>query len=54
MLGNINYYDGLNSFVFEIDPNFSTHFDYKGGKNHRQRTNLRTPCLDAIHNENWH
>ena len=24
-LGNINYYDGLNSFVFEIDPKFSTY-----------------------------
>lgn len=32
MLGNINYYDGLNSFVFEIDPNFSTYFDYKVAK----------------------
>lgn len=31
-LGNINYYDGLNSFVFEIDPNFSTYFDYKVAK----------------------
>lgn len=27
--GNINYHDGLNSFVFEIDPAFSTFFDYK-------------------------
>ncbi len=27
--GNINYYDGLNSIVFEIDPSFSTFFDYK-------------------------
>ncbi len=32
MLGNINYYDGLNSYVFEIDPNFSTYFDYKVAK----------------------
>ncbi|GEP90749.1 RteC protein [Chitinophaga terrae (ex Kim and Jung 2007)] len=32
MLGNINYYDGLNSFVFEIDPQFSTYFDYKVAK----------------------
>ncbi len=32
MLGNINYYDGLNSFVFEIDPKFSTYFDYKVAK----------------------
>lgn len=31
-LGNINYYDGLNSFVFEIDPKFSTYFDYKVAK----------------------
>lgn len=28
-LGNINYQDGLNSFVFEIDPQFSTYYDYK-------------------------
>lgn len=27
--GNINYYDGLNSIVFEIDTDFSTFFDYK-------------------------
>ncbi|GGF43403.1 RteC domain-containing protein [Echinicola rosea] len=27
--GNINYHDGLNSIVFEIDPLFSTFFDYK-------------------------
>lgn len=32
MLGKINYYDGLNSFVFEIDPKFSTYFDYKVAK----------------------
>lgn len=32
MLGNINHYDGLNSFVFEIDPRFSTYFDYKVAK----------------------
>ncbi|MFT3945617.1 MAG: RteC domain-containing protein [Agriterribacter sp.] len=31
-LGNINYYDGLSSFVFEIDPNFSTYFDYRVAK----------------------
>lgn len=30
--GNINYYDGLNSIVFEIDPTFSTFFDYKIAK----------------------
>lgn len=29
MLGRINYYDGLNSIVFEIDPKFSTYYDYK-------------------------
>lgn len=28
-LGNINYHDGLNSIVFEIDPLFSTFYDYK-------------------------
>ncbi|AIM35256.1 tetracycline regulation of excision, RteC [Sphingobacterium sp. ML3W] len=28
-LGNINYHDGLNSFVFEIDAQFSTFYDYK-------------------------
>ncbi len=28
-LGNINYHDGLNSFVFEIDSQFSTFCDYK-------------------------
>ena len=27
--GNINYHDGLNSIVFEIDPAFSVFFDYK-------------------------
>ena len=27
--GNINYYDGLNSIVFEIDPEFSTFYDYQ-------------------------
>ncbi|MBZ4192067.1 RteC domain-containing protein [Niabella beijingensis] len=32
MLGNINYNDGLSSFVFEIDPKFSTYFDYKVAK----------------------
>ena len=28
-LGNIDLYDGLNSFVFEIDHHFSTYYDYK-------------------------
>jgi len=28
-LGNINLHDGLNSFVFEIDPLFSTYYDNK-------------------------
>lgn len=27
--GHINYYDGLNSIVFEIDPAFSTFYDFK-------------------------
>ena len=27
--GNINYHDGLNSMVFELDHSFSTFFDYK-------------------------
>ena len=27
--GNINYHDWLNSIVFEIDPEFSTFYDYK-------------------------
>ncbi|OJU79052.1 MAG: tetracycline regulation of excision, RteC [Bacteroidetes bacterium 47-18] len=27
--GNINYHDGLNSIVFEIDAEFSTFYDYK-------------------------
>lgn len=31
-LGKINYHDGLNSFVFEIDPLFSTYYDYKIGR----------------------
>src|SRR5690606_1458212 len=31
-LGHINCYDGLNSFVFEIDTKFSTYFDYKVAK----------------------
>lgn len=31
-LGNINYYDGLNSFVFEIDIHFSTYYDFKIAK----------------------
>ncbi|KPE52597.1 RteC domain-containing protein [Chryseobacterium indologenes] len=29
MLGKINYYDGLNSGVFEIDLSFSTYYDNK-------------------------
>ena len=29
MLGKINYHNGLNSFVFEIDLGFSTYYDYK-------------------------
>lgn len=29
MFGKINYHNGLNSFVFEIDPSFSTYYDYK-------------------------
>lgn len=28
-LGKINYHNGLNSFVFEVDPSFSTYYDYK-------------------------
>lgn len=32
MLRKINYNDGLSSFVFEIDPKFSTYFDYKVAK----------------------
>lgn len=28
-LGKINLHDGLNSYVFEIDPQFSTYYDYK-------------------------
>lgn len=27
--GHINYHDGLNSIVFEMDPEFSTFYDYK-------------------------
>jgi len=30
--GNINYYEGHNSMVFEIDTNFSTFFDFKIAK----------------------
>src|SRR5690554_5134678 len=30
--GNINYHDGLNSIVFEIDPEFSTFYDYKAAR----------------------
>src|SRR5699024_9021005 len=30
--GNINYYDGHKSVVFEIDTNFSTFFDFKIAK----------------------
>lgn len=29
MRGKINYSDGLNSYVFEIDTQFSTYYDYK-------------------------
>ncbi len=32
LLGHINYHDGLNSYVFEIDAKFSTYFDYKVAK----------------------
>ncbi|OJZ04818.1 RteC domain-containing protein [Sphingobacterium sp. 40-24] len=32
MRGRINYHDGLNSFVFEIDPQFSTYYDYKAAR----------------------
>ncbi|MBB4801709.1 hypothetical protein HNP37_001770 [Flavobacterium nitrogenifigens] len=28
-LGKINIHDGLNSFVFEVESNFSTYYDYK-------------------------
>ncbi len=28
-LGKINYYDSLSSYVFEIDSQFSTYYDYK-------------------------
>jgi len=28
-LGNIDFYNGLSSVVFEIDPLFSTYYDYK-------------------------
>jgi hypothetical protein len=28
-LGNINYFDGLNSFFFEVDREFSTFYDFK-------------------------
>lgn len=28
-LGNINFHNGLSSIVFEIDPKFSTYYDYK-------------------------
>lgn len=28
-LGNINYFDGLDSFFFEVDREFSTYYDYK-------------------------
>lgn len=28
-LGNIKIHNGLNSFAFEIDPEFSTYYDYK-------------------------
>lgn len=29
ILGNINFLNGINSFVFEIDSHFSTYYDYK-------------------------
>ena len=28
-LGNINYFDGVDSFFFEVDRDFSTYYDYK-------------------------
>ncbi|MCL1666556.1 RteC domain-containing protein [Elizabethkingia ursingii] len=28
-LGNINYFDGLDSFFFEVDREFSTYYDFK-------------------------
>lgn len=28
-LGNINFFDGMNSFFFEVDWEFSTYYDYK-------------------------
>lgn len=28
-LGNINYFDGLDSFFFEVDREFSTYYDYR-------------------------
>lgn len=28
-LGNINYFDGVDSFFFEVDREFSTYYDYK-------------------------
>ncbi|UKB78629.1 RteC domain-containing protein [Chryseobacterium sp. MEBOG07] len=28
-LGKINFNEGLNSYVFEVDPHFSTYYDYK-------------------------
>lgn len=31
-LGNINFYEGLNSFFFEVDTEFSTQYDYKIAK----------------------
>lgn len=31
-LGNINFFDGLNSFFFEVDTEFSTFYDYKVAK----------------------
>lgn len=28
-LGNVNYFDGVDSFFFEVDKDFSTYYDYK-------------------------
>ena len=39
--GQINYLDGLNSYVFEIDPQFSTYYDYKAKQNKYQTNNER-------------
>lgn len=39
--GNINFFDGVNSFIFEADPAFSTFYDYK---------TARIIAFDLIHN----